>query len=110
MMFFLLIQAHDIVIGETAKIGQNCSFLHGVTLGGTGKEPGQRHPTIGDNVLIGCNATVLGNISIGNLVKIGSGSMILKSVPAGCTIVGNPGRIIGTSTAEISVESELSMT
>lgn len=66
-----------IVIGETAVIGKNCSFLHGVTLGSTGKERGDRHPKIGNDVLIGCNATILGNIRIGNCCKIGSGTILL---------------------------------
>ena len=72
-----------VVIGETAVVGKNCSFLHGVTLGSTGKEKGDRHPKIGDDVLIGCNTTVLGNISIGSCCKIGSGSIVLKSLPSG---------------------------
>lgn len=86
-----------VVIGETAVIGKNCSFLHGVTLGSTGKEKGDRHPKIGDDVLIGCNTTVLGNISIGSCCKIGSGSIVLKSLPKGMTAVGNPARVVGKS-------------
>jgi serine O-acetyltransferase len=83
-----------VVIGETAKIGVNCSLLHGVTLGGTGNQLGDRHPKLGDNVLIGCGATILGNISIGSNSRIGSGSMILKPLPAGSTAVGNPVRVL----------------
>jgi serine O-acetyltransferase len=86
-----------VVIGETATIGDNCSFLHGVTLGSTGKDKNDRHPKIGNDVLIGCNATLLGNISIGDSCKIGSGSLVLKPLPAGVTAVGNPARIIGRS-------------
>jgi serine O-acetyltransferase len=86
-----------VVIGETAVVGKNCSFLHGVTLGSTGKEKGDRHPKIGDDVLIGCNTTVLGNISIGSCCKIGSGSIVLKSLPKGLTAVGNPARVVGKS-------------
>jgi serine O-acetyltransferase len=86
-----------IVIGETAVIGKNCSFLHGVTLGSTGKDKQDRHPKIGNDVLIGCGATVLGNIKIGNCCKIGSGSMVLKSLPCGATAVGNPAKIVGRS-------------
>jgi serine O-acetyltransferase len=86
--------ATGLVIGETAVVGDNCSFLHGVTLGGTGKEAGDRHPKLGDNVVIGCNASILGNIQIGNDCKIGSGSVVLKSIPAGCTAVGSPARIV----------------
>ena len=75
----LIDHATGIVVGETAVIGCGCSFLHGVTLGGTGKEGrGDRHPKIGNNVLVGCNATLLGNVVVGNNCKIGSGTMLLK--------------------------------
>lgn len=87
-----------IVVGESAVIGTNCSFLHGVTLGSTGKESGDRHPKVGNDVLIGCNATVLGNIRIGHCCKIGSGSLVLKALPDGVTAVGNPAKIVGRST------------
>lgn len=86
-----------IVIGETAVIGRNCTFLHGVTLGSTGKDKGDRHPKIGDDVLIGCNTTVLGNIQIGHCCKIGSGSIVLKDLPPYSTAVGNPAKIVGRS-------------
>jgi serine O-acetyltransferase len=86
-----------IVIGETAVVGRNCSFLHGVTLGSTGKDKGDRHPKIGNDVLIGCNATVLGNIRVGNCCKIGSGSLVLKPLPNGVTAVGMPAQIVGRS-------------
>jgi len=86
-----------VVIGETAVIGSNCSFLHNVTLGSTGKDRGDRHPKLGNDVLVGCNATILGNISIGHSCKIGSGSMVLKSLPPCVTAVGNPARIVGRS-------------
>ena len=89
--------ATGIVIGETSIVGTNCSFLHGVTLGSTGKDKGDRHPKIGNDVLIGCSSTILGNISIGNCCKIGSGSMVLKPIPAGSTAVGNPAKIVGRS-------------
>lgn len=88
------------VIGETATIGRNCSFLHGVTLGSTGKDRGDRHPKVGHDVLIGCNATLLGNITIGDSCKIGSGSIVLRTLPSGVTAVGNPARIVGTATGE----------
>lgn len=91
-----------IVIGESAIIGKNCSFLHGVTLGSTGKERGDRHPKIGNDVLIGCNATILGNIRIGNCCKIGSGSLVLKALPNCVTAVGNPAKIVGRSTCPSS--------
>ena len=83
-----------IVIGETAEVGKNVTIYKGVVLGGTGKEKGKRHPTIGDNVVISTAATVLGSIKIGNNVKIGAGSVVLKEVPDNCTVVGVPGRIV----------------
>lgn len=79
-----------VVIGETAEIGDNVLIYHGVTLGGTGKDTGKRHPTVGNNVVIGCGAKVLGPIIIGNDVKIGANSVVLKDVPDGSTTVGIP--------------------
>ena len=79
-----------IVIGETAVIGDNCTIYHQVTLGGTGKDKLKRHPTIGDNVLIGAGTKVLGPIQIGNNVKIGAGSIVLKSIEENSTVVGVP--------------------
>lgn len=99
----LIDHATGIVIGETAVIGNDCSFLHGVTLGGTGKEGrGDRHPKIGDNVLVGCNATLLGNVRVGSNCKIGSGTMLLKDTAPGVTVVGNPARVAGVSTCKSS--------
>ena len=86
-----------VVIGETAVVGANCSFLHNVTLGSSGKERGDRHPKLGDDILLGCNVTILGNISVGNSCKVGSGSVVLKSLPAGVTAVGIPARVVGRS-------------
>lgn len=83
-----------IVIGETAVVGDNVSMLHGVTLGGTGAERGDRHPKIGKGVLLGAGAKVLGNIEIGEFAKIASGSVVLKPVPAGCTAAGVPARLV----------------
>lgn len=83
-----------LVIGETSIIGTNVVLYQGVTLGGTGKELGKRHPTIEDNVLISAGATVLGNITIHHDSKIGAGSVVLRDVPAHCTVVGVPGRIV----------------
>ena len=79
-----------VVIGETAEIGDNVTIYHGVTLGETGKDKGKRHPTIGNNVIIGCGAKILGPISIGDGAKIGANSVVLKNVPKGKTAVGIP--------------------
>ena len=79
-----------VVIGETAEIGDNVTIYHGVTLGGTGKDKGKRHPTIGNDVIIGCGAKILGPISIGDGAKIGANSVVLKNVPKGKTSVGIP--------------------
>lgn len=83
-----------VVIGETAIVGDYCLIYQGVTLGGTGKETGKRHPTIGSNVVVGAGAKVLGNLQIGNNVRIGAGSVVLRDVPSDCTVVGIPGRIV----------------
>lgn len=91
----LLDHATGVVIGETAVVGNNVSILHHVTLGGTGKMSGDRHPKIGDGVLIGAGATVLGNVQIGIGAKIGAGSLVLNDVPARTTAVGNPARLVG---------------
>jgi serine O-acetyltransferase len=98
--------ATGLVIGETAVVGNNCSFLHGVTLGGTGKEWGDRHPKVGNNVSIGCNASILGNISIGDDCKVGCNSVVVKDVPAGATAVGSPARIL---TGRLSTEASSSL-
>lgn len=83
-----------VVIGETTIIGDDCTIYHGVTLGGTGGACQKRHPTLGDRVYIGAGAKCLGNINLGNDVKIGAGAVVLRDVPAGCTAVGAPARII----------------
>ncbi len=83
-----------IVIGETAEIGDDVTLYQGVTLGGTGKENGKRHPTLGDNVVVGAGAKVLGSFTVGNNVKIGAGSVVLKAVPDNCTVVGIPGKVV----------------
>jgi len=84
-----------VVIGETATVGDGCTLLHGVTLGGTGKDHGDRHPKIARNVLIGAGSSILGNITVGNGAKIGAGSVVLRDIPAGATAVGAPAKIIG---------------
>lgn len=92
--------AHSIVIGETAVVGDNVSMLHSVTLGGTGKEDGDRHPKIGDWVLIGAGAKVLGNVKVGCCSRVAAGSVVLKDVPAHKTVAGVPARIVGEAGCE----------
>jgi serine O-acetyltransferase len=87
--------AHSIVIGETAVVGDNVSMLHSVTLGGTGKEEEDRHPKIGNGVLIGAGAAVLGNIRVGDCSRIAAGSVVLTEVPPMMTVAGVPARIVG---------------
>lgn len=87
--------AHSIVIGETAVVGDNVSMLHSVTLGGTGKEEEDRHPKIGDGVLIGAGAKVLGNIRVGNCSRVAAGSVVLEEVPSCKTVAGIPAKIVG---------------
>jgi len=87
-----------IVIGETASVGDNVSMLHGVTLGGTGAERGDRHPKIGNGVLLGAGAKVLGNITVGDYAKVASGSVVLKPVPPHCTAAGVPARLFNCPT------------
>jgi serine O-acetyltransferase len=94
-----------VVIGETAKVGDDVSMLHGVTLGGTGAERGDRHPKIGKGVLLGAGAKVLGNITIGDYAKVASGSVVLKNVPPGCTAAGVPARLVNCPTCETPARS-----
>ena len=89
--------ATGLVVGETAVVGNNCSFLHGVTLGGSGKASGDRHPKIGENVLIGAGAKVLGNIKVGSCSLIAAGSVVLKDVPANVTVAGVPAKVVGSA-------------
>ncbi|MBK1813974.1 serine O-acetyltransferase [Clostridium sp. YIM B02505] len=93
-----------VVIGETSVIGNDVVIYHGVTLGGTGKDKGKRHPTVGDNVVIGTGAKVLGPINIGNDVKIGANSVVLTDIPAGATAVGIPARFIVRNLPIIEIE------
>ena len=85
---------NGVVIGETTIIGNNVTLYQGVTLGGTGKEHGKRHPTLEDNVMVSCGARVLGSFTVGENSKIGAGSVVLSEVPPNCTVVGVPGRIV----------------
>lgn len=91
-----------VVIGETAIIGDYALIYQGVTLGGTGKESGKRHPTLGENVVVGSGAKVLGNLLIGNNVRIGAGSVVLRDVPSDCTVVGVPGRVVYRSGVRVN--------
>lgn len=85
---------HGVVIGETTEIGDDVTIYQGVTLGGTGKEHGKRHPTIGNNVMIGAGAKLLGSFKVGDNTRIAAGSVVLSSVPANCTAVGTPARVV----------------
>lgn len=91
-----------VVVGETAIVGDYSLIYQGVTLGGTGKESGKRHPTLGKNVVVGAGAKVLGNIQIGSNVRIGAGSVVLRDVPSECTVVGVPGRIVYREGARVN--------
>ena len=91
---FFIDHGMGVVIGETAVIGDDCTIYHGVTLGGTSWKKGKRHPTLGNNVVVGAGAKVLGPIEIGSNVRIGSNSVVVKSVPDGVSVVGIPGRLI----------------
>ncbi len=91
---FFIDHGMGVVIGETTEIGDSVTLFQGVTLGGTGKERGKRHPTLGSHVVVGAGAKVLGGIRIGDNVKIGANAVVLRSVPPNSTVVGNPGRIV----------------
>ncbi|MCD8192451.1 MAG: serine O-acetyltransferase [Oscillospiraceae bacterium] len=96
-----------IVIGETAEVGDDCLIYHGVTLGGTGKDKGKRHPTIGNNVLIGTGAKVLGPFKVGDNSRIAANSVVLKEVPPDCTAVGVPARIVRRGTEKVNYAAEV---
>jgi serine O-acetyltransferase len=98
---FFIDHGMGVVIGETTEIGDDVLLYQGVTLGGTGKDKGKRHPTIGNNVVVGGGAKVLGNITIGECVKIGAGSVVVHSVPNNSTVVGVPGRIVSAKNANV---------
>lgn len=96
----LIDHATGVVVGETAVIGNDVSMLHGVTLGGTGKQTGDRHPKVGNGVLLGAGVKVLGNVHIGDGSKVGAGSVVLADVPPHCTVVGVPARVVGRPRAQ----------
>jgi serine O-acetyltransferase len=102
---FFIDHGMGVVIGETTEIGDNCVLFHNVTLGGTGKHKGKRHPTIGDNVMIGTGAILLGPIKVGNNVKIGANTFILmQDVPDNTTVAGTPGKIVKMKGESVSIK------
>lgn len=98
---FFIDHGSGVIIGETAIVGDNVTMYQGVTLGGTGKETGKRHPTIGDNVMISAGAKIIGSFTVGENSKIGAGSVVLEEVPPNCTVVGVPGRIVKRDNVKI---------
>ena len=101
---FFIDHGNGVIIGETTIIGDNVTLYQGVTLGGTGKEQGKRHPTLGNNIMVGAGAKVLGSCTIGDNCKIGAGSVVLRDVPPGCTVVGVPGRVVKRITLNLPQE------
>ena len=102
---FFIDHGNGVIIGENTIIGDNVTLYQGVTLGGTGKEHGKRHPTIGNNVMISAGAKVLGSFTIGDNSKIGAGSVVLSEVPPGSTVVGVPGRVVKRNNASLPQET-----
>ncbi len=96
-----------VVIGETAVVGDGCTIYHGVTLGGTGKDTGKRHPTLGNNVLIGAGTKVLGPVYIGDNARIGAGSVVLRNLPANCTAVGVPAEVVRINNKAVNPADDL---
>ena len=96
-----------VVIGETTEIGDNCTIYQGVTLGGTGKETGKRHPTLGDNVMVGSGAKVLGPVRLGNNTKIASGAVVLRDIPENSTAVGMPAKVVRQSGKKVTDANDL---
>ena len=107
---FFIDHGMGVVIGETTEIGDHVTLFQGVTLGGTGKERGKRHPTLGNHVVVGAGAKILGGIKIGDNVKIGANSVVLKSVPPNSTVIGVPARIIKTEGRERIPEATMDHT
>ncbi|MGB9681805.1 MAG: serine O-acetyltransferase [bacterium] len=104
---FFIDHGMGVVIGETTEIGEDVLLYQGVTLGGTGKHKGKRHPTIGNNVVVGAGAKVLGPINIGDNVKIGAGSVVLRSIPNNSTVVGIPGKIVRRNGQKLTPAEQL---
>ncbi|WP_018692990.1 serine O-acetyltransferase [Algicola sagamiensis] len=104
---FFIDHGHGVVIGETAEIGDDCTIYHGVTLGGTSWKAGKRHPTLGQGVVIGAGAKVLGPLHIEDNVRIGSNAVVLKDIPEGATVVGIPGRIVAGGPEENQKRAEI---
>ncbi|MBR2696084.1 MAG: serine O-acetyltransferase [Parasporobacterium sp.] len=104
---FFIDHGHGVVIGETTIIGDNVTLYQGVTLGGTGKEKGKRHPTLMDGVMVSVGAKVLGNIVIGENSKIGAGSVVLSDVPPNSTVVGIPGRVVRSESVKVPPRQDL---
>lgn len=100
---FFIDHGSGVIIGETAVIGDNVTLYQGVTLGGTGKETGKRHPTLGDNVMVSAGAKIIGSFTIGENSKIGAGSVVLEEVPPNCTVVGVPGRIVKRDNVKVPI-------
>ncbi|MCY6958946.1 MULTISPECIES: serine O-acetyltransferase EpsC [Clostridium] len=101
---FFIDHGMGVVIGETAEVGDNVTLYHGVTLGGTGKDTGKRHPTVGNNVIIGSGAKILGPILIGDNSKVGANSVVLKDVPENSTVVGIPGKVVKKKSNLVNME------
>lgn len=103
---FFIDHGMGVVIGETTVIGDDCTLYHGVTLGGTTWAPGKRHPTLGNDVVVGAGAKILGPIEVGDDARIGSNAVVVKAVPAGATVVGIPGRIVSSTPDKLNARRE----
>jgi len=104
---FFIDHGMGVVIGETAEVGENCLLYHGVTLGGVSLEKVKRHPTLGNNVVIGAGSKILGPITLGDNVKVGANAVVLKDVAPNCTVVGNPGRVIACDGVRVKEDKPL---
>ena len=102
---FFIDHGAGVVIGETAEIGDNCTLYQGVTLGGTGKDTGKRHPTLGNGVMVGAGAKVLGPFTIGDNAKIAAGAVVLEAIPEDCTAVGIPARVVKCKNSKVNCEA-----